>query len=259
MRPNNNIIDPPSGLKIYYSGPSLDQGPLPALFYFALSGQDSLHLDPFNQPVALLAKFPIRCFSFTIPSHGEGYENTKAMKNWAHELRRGDNFLNDFVKSSVENINFLIQQGFIDPKKIAVSGLSRGSFIATHIAAQEARVSCLLGYAPLTQLDNLNEFEDFQGTEILQELGVKNLANKLIHKKSRFYIGNHDTRVNTAACFQFIKTLTDTAYEKGVRSPQVEMIVYPSIGHKGHGTPPHIFEDGVNWLKTNFEILSLEK
>ena len=39
-----------SNLEVYFTGPPIEEGPRPALFYFALSGHQSLTLDPFNQP-----------------------------------------------------------------------------------------------------------------------------------------------------------------------------------------------------------------
>ena len=41
---------------IYFTGPSYKEGPLPALFYFALSGYESLNLKPINQIVTLIEK-----------------------------------------------------------------------------------------------------------------------------------------------------------------------------------------------------------
>ncbi|MEK7340133.1 MAG: hypothetical protein AABZ92_05425, partial [Verrucomicrobiota bacterium] len=52
-----------SDIQLEYLGPSVDLGPLPAVFYFALSARDSLLLDPFNQPAVYLSQFPLRIFS----------------------------------------------------------------------------------------------------------------------------------------------------------------------------------------------------
>ena len=136
-----NKIDTPSGLDLYWRGPSLDHGRLPGVFYFALSGEDSLFLDPFNQPAVFLEPFPVRVYSSTLPSHGSGLRNSDAMGRWAQDLENGHDLLTEFIHKSIANIDFLIAQGLLDRDKIAVSGLSRGGFLALHLAAADPRIT----------------------------------------------------------------------------------------------------------------------
>lgn len=248
MLPPTEILLGPSKLKIYHKGPGLDQGPLPSLFYFALSGAESLEQDPFNQPVAFLATDPIRVFSFTIPGHGEGLLNPEAMSFWSQEMMQNHNIIAEFVSQGLENIQYLIDQGYADPLHLAVGGLSRGGFVAAHLAANDPRIRIVLGFAPLTKLTYLKEFEGMQNP-IAASLNLSNLLDKLIDKKIRFYIGNRDIRVGTEECFQFIHALAEAAYEKGIRSPKTELIIASSIGHKGHGTSIESFKDGAMWVK----------
>ena len=49
-----DIINGPNSISIYHVGPPLELGPLPTFFYFALSGEESLTLNPYNQPVSFL-------------------------------------------------------------------------------------------------------------------------------------------------------------------------------------------------------------
>ena len=122
-----------------------------------------------------------------------------------------------------------------------MAGLSRGGFVAALLAAHDTRIQSILGFAPLTQLPSSNH----QST-----LTLFPYVHLLIQKSLRFYIGNHDERVSTEQCFTFIKTLADHAYEQRIRPPAVELIIYPSIGHKGHGTPLTIFEQGAQWIQS---------
>lgn len=250
---SHDVISSPSGLPIYYKGPGLAYTHLPAVFYFALSGEESLYCDPYNQPVMCLTNDPVHLFSFTVPAHGPGYDHTHAMRNWAHAIEQGDNLIERFVDDSIKNIDFLIDKGYIDPHHIAVAGLSRGGFIATHLAAADPRIRIVLGYAPLTRLDFLDEFQKIKHQPIVQSLALSNLADKLVKKHLRFYIGNRDTRVGTDECFHCIRHIVEVAHSNGVRSPAIEMMISPSIGHKGHGTPPNVFRDGINWIKERFK------
>ena len=241
-----NTLHSPSGQTIYFRGPALEEGKLPAFFYFALSGEDSLNLDPFNQPVVSLDTFPLRVFSMTIPGHGEGLKNTEAMGYWAREIENGNDPLTPFFEQCQESVEFLIQHEIVDEKQMAVGGLSRGGYIALHLASRISAFHTVLGYAPLTTMRTIGEFEQILHHEMIQSLEID--RNPLIGKRIRFYIGNRDLRVSTDACYQFVRELTDLSYDHQVRSPEIELLISPSIGHKGHGTPPQIFKAGAEWI-----------
>jgi len=218
---------------------------MPALFYFALSGIQSLTLDPFNQPIAHLENKPLRSFSISLPGHGQGHDPAAAISCWAEHFEAGDDIIEAFVTSAQEAIDHLISEGFVDESAIAVVGLSRGGFAAAHLAARDKRIKTLLAYAPLTDLMVTKEFSHIPEKEIYK---LENLADKLIHKAIRLYIGNHDTRVGTDACFRFVQSVVAAATHQRIRSPKVELIVSPSIGHKGHGTAPLVFHAGADWI-----------
>ena len=242
MNTIKQILHHPS---VFYVGPDISIGPLPALIYFALSAEESLSLDPYNQPVKILHGKPIRIFSFTLPCHGPLFNNTHAMQCWSNEVKNNQNFLNFFIQNCSNVINSLIQENIIDKNFVSVAGLSRGAFIATHLAAENEHIKTVLGLAPLTILEFLEEFKDTPNCSIYN---LNNLYPKLFNKRLRFYIGNRDVRVGTDKCFEFINGLTDFAFENGVRSPQVELVISPSVGHKGHGTLLPTFQDGINWI-----------
>lgn len=244
-----DIIHVPSSPPISFIGPPLSLGPLPAVFYFSLSGDESLSLDPYNQPAIYLSKQGIRVFSLTLPAHDGFHPHPNAMSDWAASVAAGNNFISQFSSQCTNALNYLIKMGYVDPAKIAASGLSRGAFAAAHFAAHDPRVKYLLGFSPLTLLGALTEFNEINDSD----LSLHSLTNLLADKTVRFYIGNRDTRVNTADCISFIQALTEASYINKHRSPPIELIIYPSIGHKGHGTPPNIFSDGANWLANKMQ------
>ncbi len=221
---------------VSYVGSHLDVGPLPAAFYFSLSAEDSLGLDPFNQPVQFLSNLPMRVFSLTLPEHEEKKDPHKAMHAWAENPY----LIEEFLKTAKKVIYRLLEKGVLIPEQLAVSGLSRGGFIAAHLAAEVPELKTILAFAPLTRFADMD---------------IEHLCPKLFDRKVRFYIGNHDTRVGTDHCFQFIHKLSQTAFEHKNRSPQVELIISPSIGHQGHGTPKEIFFQGAEWLAKQLGVL----
>ena len=46
-----------------------------------------------------------------------------------------------------------------------------------------------------------------------------------------------------------ILSLSTEAIKQGIRSPQMELLLTPPIGYKGHGTSPDIFYSGSLWIK----------
>jgi len=242
------IITTSKNTEVYMSGPDKSEGPLPSLFYFALSGKESLCLDPFNQPVVFLQGNPLRVFSLTLPGHYKGLDPIKAVAFWEQHLINGQDLITDFVTTTIHTIDELIDEQYIDPSAIGVIGLSRGSFVATHLAARDSRINTMLSFAPLTDLRKLKEFANVNYS-LIQHLDLNAIIPRLINKTIRFYIGNHDTRVDTESCFRFIQNIVNTAFTQKIRSPKVELFITPSIGHRGHGTSPTTFRDGAEWIR----------
>src|SRR5581483_4979933 len=237
-----------AGIEAFYTGPHLSAGPLPTLFYFSLSAEDSLCLDPFNQPVVYLSKLPMRIFSMTLPGHENNLPPTEALNIWASDILSGYNAITEFTYKVKRAVDALESQGLLLPGRTAVAGLSRGAFIAAHAAAIVSQFEWILGFAPLTKLSEAKEFQDYSHHPVVESLSLEYLANALTDRKLRFYSGNLDTRVSTRSCFDFIETLSQAAFANKMRSPSVELIIGPSIGRDGHGTSPAVFRDGAQWI-----------
>jgi len=234
-------------LTISWTGPSLDEGKMPALFYFALTGTESLTLDPFNQIVQFLHGEKLRVFSLTLPGHGEGLSPTKAIAFWAEEIRGGTKLVDDFVDEAKRAIDHLFDQNLIS--KVATAGLSRGGFIASHLAASDPRIESLLAFSPMIDLAYMSEFDALKNDPYVQKMHLSQLVDYLAGRDVRFYVGNRDVRVGTRNCFDFIEALTEKSYEKNRNLIPSELILRPSIGRDGHGTSPETFKDGAEWIK----------
>jgi esterase FrsA len=239
-------VDP--DIEAAYIGPPLSSGPLPCLFYFSLSAKDSLGLDPFNQPVVALSSLPLRIFSITLPGHEEGLPPTQALQVWASALGQGDNLVGRFIDRVNRTVSALESRGALICGRLAVAGLSRGAFMATHVAAANPKFRQVLGFAPLTKLLFAKEFQHISHLPPVKSLSLEHQVGNLFDRNLRFYIGNLDTRVGTRHCFDFIEKLAQRAYNHTIRSPKVELIIGPSIGRDGHGTPKEIFEEGARWI-----------
>jgi predicted esterase len=237
---------------IYVTGAPLEHGPLPAFFYFALAGDESLSLDPFNQVVAALHETPMRIFSLTLPGHGGNFDKRHAMAYWAKKIEDGETIIDDFIALALEQVDAMIAAEYIDTAALAAGGLSRGAYIATKLTAKHKDIQTLLGFAPLTTLETVQAF-----TRSGEEYSLLPHAPELAGKTIRYYMGNNDTLVGTRRCFDFFESLVEAANAQKIRSIKAELYLYPSIGFKGHGTPPEIFLDGAKWLQS--QILKEEQ
>jgi predicted esterase len=235
-------------LHLSFVGPSLEKGPLPALFYFALSKEDSLGTDPYNQPVAFLKNYPMRIFSLDLPYHGKDLSPLTALKGWADEIGNGVDIIDEFTDKVLFAVKELLKKEVLLEDKIAVAGLSRGAFIACHAAAKIKELNFILGFAPLTRLSFLKDFEEIQEAPLVKSLHLEVLTEALVGKPLRFYIGNRDKRVGTSLSFHFIEALAEVSFHHHIRSSQVELYITPSIGHHGHGTSKEVFEKGAFWI-----------
>ena len=249
-----NSYSPKKGFDLKFVGPPLEEGPKPALFYFALSAQDSLQKDPFNQMVTALQSEKIRIFSATLPGHENNLPPEKAIYVWAAKMTENPSFLLQFMHALEEALNSLFDEGLIEPGKCAVSGLSRGAFIAFHLAALCEKIDAVLAFAPLIRLGDAKEFKEIMHMPCVFELDLEKQADKLFNKKVCIFIGNDDRRVFTSHSFSLIQLLAKKAREERINSSPIEMIIGPSIGHLGHGTSKKTFEQGADWIKQHYNL-----
>jgi len=216
---------------VSYIGPDLSVGPLPTVVYFSLSDKDSLETDPFNQYPLFCVERGMRVFSFMLPCHEPPTRPKVAVDLWLDNYLKGNDLITPFLEWSAEKIKQYTPEG-----KTALAGLSRGVFIAMHLSAKLG-IDPIVGFAPMLKMRDAHLFS------------LKEHIDTLCSKRIRFYIGNRDVRADTDFCFEMVRELTEAAYEKRIRSPQIEMTISPSIGYEGHGTKKELFEAGAEWTK----------
>jgi hypothetical protein len=229
-------------LNFSYFGPDLFWGPMPTVFYFTIDAHSSLCVDPFNQPIVPMMNHSMRVFSVDLPEHGNNLDPQTALSRWADHYANGHFILDEFILKLSRFLEHLHSESIID-HRVGVMGLSRGAFIAAHLAHSCKRVKHLVGFAPLTDLRKAKEFVELDQS-IKLPLSILNLENTFPECSLKFFIGNQDTRVSTHRALETILALCDQSLAAGIKSPAIEATIYPSVGHMGHGTPPHIFEAG---------------
>lgn len=236
---------------ISFLGPPLEEGPLPALVYLALSKEATLHQDPYNQPIIPLKSKRMRIFSFSLPFHGPDLNPIEAIPKWAKSFELGRDPITPFLDQTAEAIQALIEQKQIN--RLALMGLSRGGLLAAHLAIRLPTVAWV-GFAPVTKLTKVQEFEILQKNPKIEQFDLDHLLIELSRIPMRLYIGNRDLRVGTRHCFTFVEALTNQAFALGIRSPPVELIISPSIGNMGHGTSREVFYSGAEWIANQLGV-----
>ena len=241
-----------TGQTLYHTGPKLSSGPLPAFFYFALSGMQSLTLDPFNQPVQFTREKNWRVFSLTLPDHGDELDPNTAIGKWAGRVERGERFIDEMCNQVRVSVDLLKDEGAIQANgshlALGAGGLSRGGFIATHAALRIPEIRSILGFAPLTKLSDSLDFQTIREHPEVQELNLIEHTQKLVGRALYYSIGSRDVRVGSRNAAELIFDLADKNHAAGNRSPELHLDVHPSIGFKGHGTPPEVFRRGAEWM-----------
>ena len=110
-----------------------------------------------------------------------------------------------FLQKLEDTILQMLSLKIIDPKQFGVLGLSRGGFIAGHIASRIQEISTCVVYAPLTRFAAIKEFSSLLPPSLLDCLDLTLCKKNLCQKKIKAYISNRDTRVNTDFCFAWIQ------------------------------------------------------
>lgn len=247
------MLETPYPLPVDFLGPPLEEGPLPAFLYFSVCAHESLYLAPYHSPTIHCDHTKMRTFSFTIPGHGPSCDKFKALEWWASEFKAGRDPLAPFFDQCVETLHWLQMQGWLSLNSLAIGGLSRGAFVATHLAARLPEVRTVLGFAPLTRLSTIKVFQENEYDYSRYDL--ETLLPKLMHIENfRFYIGNYDTLVNTEICFLFIRKFTTYAVEHRVRACSPELFILKAIGKDGHGTSPETFQQGAQWIQSHLNV-----
>lgn len=213
--------------------------PAPTLFVFGSDMRGSLIQEDGNKLGRLLIPHGYLCVSLDIPCHGadtRSGEKPSDLGGWKTRIVNGENIAADFSKKVSLVLDYLIAEKYADPAQVAVSGTSRGGFIAIHVAAAEPRIKQVIAFAPVTHLPALAEFAGAETNADVLALTPIHVADKLVGKPLWMVIGNDDLRVSTNDCLAL--ALEVVKLSKGKLNPiPVEMRLVGTIGHRLHASP----------------------
>jgi dienelactone hydrolase len=213
--------------------------PAPTLFVFGGDMNPSLKSEDVNKLGRLLIPHGYVCVSLDLPGHGADVradEQASGLAAWKGRIVKGENIAATFARKVSQVLDYLIAKEYTDPKRVAVSGTSRGGFIAFHCAAADPRIRQVIAFAPVTRLLTLTEFAGTETNEAVMALSTIHLAEKLVGKPMWVVIGNHDTRVGTEDCLAFSQEVIKRSIGKLEPVP-VELRLVGTTGHRLHASP----------------------
>jgi dienelactone hydrolase len=232
------ILRTPDGVRFGLLG---DKGaaPAPTLFVVASSIEDTLgpHADDYNRVGRILARHGYLCVALDVPCHGADIRNKEpaGLDGWRARLEKGEDFVPGFVAKCSGVLDYLVKEGYTDPRRVAVAGTSRGGFIGLHFAAAEPRVRAVAAFAPVTNLLALREFAGMDRHPATRSLALANRAGKLAGRNIWVCIGNRDDRVNTDDVIAFTRRVVAASDARDKAVP-IELHVMPTVGHRIHDT-----------------------
>lgn len=237
--------------------------PAPTLFMFAADMNGTLAYEDNNTIATLLAPKGFLCVSLDVPCHGRDVlsgENAADLGSWKLRIEKGIPLMAEVARKTSRVLDYLIAEKYADPQRLAVSGTSRGGFTAFHCAAAEPRFKYVIGFAPVTHLPTLREFEGTSQNPAVLAYSAIHLADKLSDRSVWIAIGNHDVRVGTDDCIAFYQALIKAAESKRQPVP-AELHLLGTIDHRLHAKPtvqyrqtyaPH--QQAADWLQAQMEL-----
>ncbi len=199
-----------------------------------------------------MEKDGVICVSVDLPCHGlDSKPKDSGLTGWRVRCDQGKDIVADLTGRLTQVLDYLIQEGIADPKRIAALGTSRGGFMAIHFAIADPRVKHVMGFAPVTDLAKINEFKGAENNPLVQKLALEKHAAALAGRSLWMVIGDRDDRVSTDSLIHFGRTVTQTTLAKG---DPAAVDFYIVAEPRGHSVPTGYSEMSAQWLRKKFGL-----
>ncbi len=221
--------------------------PAPTLFIFGSTIEESLGDAYCRQCGNQLAEQGYVCVSLDLPCHGKDEREGEpaGLSGWSHRAVKGEDFMAPMVARAKKVLDHLIAEGYTDPAKVAACGVSRGGFVAGHIAAADERVKCVAAFAPVTDLTALSEFHGTGENPLVRSLSFLQKADELAGRAVWLVIGDQDARVSTDRTIELARRIT-AASLAAKKESRVELHVMPDA--RGHAIPDSSAARASDWI-----------
>jgi pimeloyl-ACP methyl ester carboxylesterase len=192
----------------YAMYPAQAGGPAPLLVSLGTAAHANLtHLD-FSRQGLLLREKGWNVVSVDPPCHGEDLRSGERAEilGWVDRFAKGEDTVAAFVARTNDVIDELVRDGVARPGAIAVMGISRGGFLAFHVAAGNARIGAVCTLAPVADWSVLREFAGMTENALVKGTAVMNIADTITCPVWTI-IGSSDDRVDTGKTVEVMQRL----------------------------------------------------
>ena len=223
---------------VMVSPPPEKLAPDPVLLFVV--GSPTMHfLSPHQKQAEYFWKHGHRAVSFPVSSVASSLELFRDL------VVEGPDPTLAFIEQARAVLTYCVDQQWVKPDRIVVTGISRFGYHAFRLMAEDDRLNIGGGFSPVTDWRDLSEFEEQRNLDVVADLRLSLWADKLAGKKIYMAIGNHDERVGTLSCAQFFLDLNKANQEQGFDSSLVDFFMTPDEGHRC----------GEEWYQRGIEIL----
>ncbi|HJN16066.1 MAG TPA: prolyl oligopeptidase family serine peptidase [Armatimonadota bacterium] len=229
------------------SPPDEDLAEAPALLLTFAADQDtSLLTIPYCLPAQHFLAHGHRAVSFTLPSHGTRVDAFgEGIAGWRNAFMAGEDPFSTFVAEARALIDECMRRGWVRPGRIAVSGTSRGGYVALRLLAADPRIAAGAGFAPVTDWRDLTEFSADREREDVAGLRLSQMAADMADRDVFAAIGRNDDRVSTLSCRTFIEHLRRLGATTSDGSDRVR---YVETDDEGHSLADRWYAEGAEFL-----------
>lgn len=229
--------------------------PAPTVFFLGGAVEDNLTEPHYVEGINALGA-GVWCVTVDLPGHGRDVRPNEpdGLPAWRYRLEHGDDSIAHFTRRASAVLDHFVAQKYTDSEKVGVFGTSRGGFMALHLAAADSRVRNVAGFAPVTELTALTEFQKMEKEHLARAHAVARLADRLYDRAIWIMIGSTDHRVSTQRSIEFTERIIEAAAAHGQR-PRIELHIESSDGHR---VPDLSYLRAGQWMRRQFGLSPIE-
>jgi alpha-beta hydrolase superfamily lysophospholipase len=202
------------------------------LLSFSTTRQATLQTDPYAITARAFTEAGCYVVSFDLPNHGDGIDEygEGLVGLWAAHAAGADPF-GRFIAQGQAVIDACLQQGWGDPDRLFVCGVSRGGYCALRLMAADTRIKGAAALAPLVDWRSLSEFSAVRDRPEMAMLSLEHWVHQLAGRALYIAVGNHDHRVGTDRCLRFALRLFEAADLSQPGTSAIEVYINNSSNH----------------------------
>jgi pimeloyl-ACP methyl ester carboxylesterase len=217
----------------------------PTLFLLGAATQSMLTNPDFSRHGELMYAQGWNVVSVDPPCHGEDLRPGERAEilGWADRFLKGEDTVAAFVARVNDVIDHLVTENVAKSGSVALMGVSRGGFLALHVAAGNARIAAVCTLAPVMDWAMVREFAEMKENALVKSTALINHVDRITCPVWTI-IGSADDRVDTSKAVEVMHRLlaNNSVRGKGLA------IDFHLTSTPGHQSFPIWHDEAARWL-----------